>query len=379
MTVYPYDAPLLSTDNRRAIALNIEYAKAKMPADLPRAERLIVEANIKQLLIDNNAVLVAHYYVDPFIQDLALATGGCVGDSLEMARFGQAHSAQTLVVAGVRFMGESAKILSMEKTILMPDLEAECSLDLGCPADEFSAFCDAHPERTVVVYANTSAAVKARADWVVTSSVGIDIVRHLHAQGEAIIWGPDRHLGKYIAQETGADMLLWQGSCLVHNDFKATELEQLKSEYPHAKVLVHPESPDSVVALADVVGSTSKLLQSSYELEEDTFIVATDLGILHEMQKRSPHKQFLPAPTAGESASCKSCAFCPWMAMNGLHGIEQCLVNNSGEVLLTDSLATAARKPLQRMLDFAQSKQQRVTASGDMVADRPLFAKVGAA
>ena len=379
MKNYPYDAPVLSADKRIAIQTDIEYAKAKIPAELPRSERLIVEANIKKLLLEHNAVLVAHYYVDPFIQDLALATGGCVGDSLEMARFGQAHSAQTLVVAGVRFMGESAKILSMEKTVLMPDLEAECSLDLGCPVDEFSAFCDAHPERTVVVYANTSAAVKARADWVVTSSVGIDIIRHLHANGETIIWGPDRHLGKYIAQETGADMLLWQGSCLVHNEFKATELMQLKEEHPEAKVLVHPESPDSVVALADVVGSTSKLLQSTYELEADTFIVATDLGILHEMQKRSPNKRFLAAPTAGESASCKSCAFCPWMAMNGLLAIEQCLIHNSGEVLMTDKLATAAKKPLQRMLDFAATKQQRVAASGDIVKDRPLFEKVGAA
>lgn len=379
MKTYPYDAPLLSTDKSSAIKLNIEYAKAKMPADLPRSERLKVENNIKQLLKDNNAVLVAHYYVDPFIQDLALATGGCVGDSLEMARFGQAHSAQTLVVAGVRFMGESAKILSMEKTVLMPDLEAECSLDLGCPADEFSAFCDAHPERTVVVYANTSAAVKARADWVVTSSVGIDIIRHLHQQDEAIIWGPDRHLGKYIAAETGADMLLWQGSCMVHNEFKATELEQLKAEHPAAKVLVHPESPDSVVALADVVGSTSKLLQSTYEMDADTFIVATDLGILHEMQKRSPNKRFLAAPTAGESASCKSCAFCPWMAMNGLQGIEQCLINHSGEVTMTPELAAAARKPLQRMLDFAESQKQRVATSGDIIKDRALFANVGAA
>lgn len=379
MTSYPYDAPSLSADKRHATALNIEYAKAKIPADLPRSKRLVIEEHIKQLLIDNNAVLVAHYYVDPFIQDLALATGGCVGDSLEMARFGQAHSAQTLVVAGVRFMGESAKILSMEKTVLMPDLEAECSLDLGCPADEFAAFCDAHPERTVVVYANTSAAVKARADWVVTSSVGIDIVRHLHARGEPIIWGPDRHLGKYIARETGADMLLWQGSCMVHNEFKATELEQLKAEHPEAKVLVHPESPDSVVALADVVGSTSKLLKSTYEMDADTFIVATDLGILHEMQKRSPNKRFLAAPTAGESASCKSCAFCPWMAMNGLQGIEQCLTHRSGEILLTPELAAAASKPLQRMLDFAESQQQRVTASGDIVKDRALFANVGAA
>lgn len=379
MKLYPYDAPIMSNDTRIANQMNIDYAHAKIPTELPRNERLKIEKNIKQLLEKHNAVLVAHYYVDPFIQDLALATGGCVGDSLEMARFGQAHSAQTLIVAGVRFMGESAKILSMEKTVLMPDLEAECSLDLGCPADEFSAFCDAHPERTVVVYANTSAAVKARADWVVTSSVGIDIVRHLHAQGERIIWGPDRHLGKYIARETGADMLLWQGSCLVHNEFKAAELLQLKEAHPDAKVLVHPESPDSVVALADVVGSTSKLLQSTYEMDTDTFIVATDLGILHEMQKRSPHKRFLAAPTAGESASCKSCAFCPWMAMNGLEGIEQCLTHHAGEVLLTLELAAAAKKPLQRMLDFAESQKQRVATSGDMIKDRALFANVGAA
>ncbi|MBO6225693.1 MAG: quinolinate synthase NadA [Psychrobacter sp.] len=379
MKIYPYDAPIMSTDARIATQMNIDYARAKIPKDLPRAERIAIEANIKQLLKDKNAVLVAHYYVDPFIQDLALATGGCVGDSLEMARFGQAHSAQTLVVAGVRFMGESAKILSMEKTVLMPDLEAECSLDLGCPADAFAAFCDAHPERTVVVYANTSAAVKARADWVVTSSVGIDIVRYLHAKGEPIIWGPDRHLGKYIARETGADMLLWQGSCLVHNEFKATELIQLKEAYPEAKVLVHPESPDSVVALADVVGSTSKLLQSTYEMDADTFIVATDLGILHEMQKRSPTKRFLAAPTAGESASCKRCAFCPWMAMNGLQGIEHCLTHQSGEILMTPELAAAARKPLQRMLDFAESQKQRVASSGDLVKDRALFANIGAA
>lgn len=379
MKTYPYDAPIMSTDQRIATQMTIEYARAKIPTELPRSERLAVEENIKHLLKVHNAVLVAHYYVDPFIQDLALATGGCVGDSLEMARFGQAHEAQTLVVAGVRFMGESAKILSMEKTVLMPDLAAECSLDLGCPADEFAAFCDTHPERTVVVYANTSAAVKARADWVVTSSVGIDIVRHLHEQGEPIIWGPDRHLGKYIARETGADMLLWQGSCLVHNEFKATELLQLKEEHPDAKVLVHPESPDSVVALADVVGSTSKLLSSTYEMDAETFIVATDLGILHEMQKHSPHKRFLAAPTAGESASCKSCAFCPWMAMNGLTGIEQCLTQQSGEVMLTPELAAAAKKPLQRMLDFAEAQKRRVTASGDITQDRALFANVGAA
>lgn len=379
MNTYPYDSPTLNSNGELSNKLNIEYAKAKIPAELGRSERLEVEANIRRLLQEHNAVLVAHYYVEPFIQELALATGGCVGDSLEMARFGQAHPATTLVVAGVRFMGESAKILSMDKTVLMPDLEAECSLDLGCPIDDFSAFCDAHPDRTVVVYANTSAEVKARADWVVTSSVGLEIVSHLHAQGEKIIWGPDRHLGKYIQKETGADMLLWQGSCIVHNEFKAIELEQLKAENPDALVLVHPESPDSVVALADVVGSTSKLLNATKDMNADTFIVATDLGILHEMQKHSPHKRFLAAPTAGESATCKSCAFCPWMAMNGLKGIEQCLALGTGEIKLDHDLAARALLPLQRMLDFAAEQKRRVQASGDLVADRPLFAKVGAA
>ncbi|CAM4056379.1 quinolinate synthase NadA [Psychrobacter arenosus] len=379
MKIYPYDAPTLNQAGELSNQLNIEYAKAKIPADMSRSERQAVEANIRRLLQQHNAVLVAHYYVDPFIQELALETGGCVGDSLEMARFGQEHPATTLVVAGVRFMGESAKILSMEKTVLMADLEAECSLDLGCPIDDFSAFCDAHPDRTVVVYANTSAEVKARADWVVTSSVGLEIVSHLHANGEKIIWGPDRHLGNYIQKQTGADMLLWQGSCIVHNEFKATELQQLKAEHPDAVVLVHPESPDSVVQLADVVGSTSKLLNATKEMDAKTFIVGTDLGILHEMQKHSPEKRFLAAPTAGESATCKSCAFCPWMAMNGLKGIEHSLETGTGEVHLAPDLAERALKPLQRMLDFAAEQKRRVQASGDIVADRPLFNKVGAA
>lgn len=379
MKIYPYDAPSLNQQGQLSSQLNIEYAKAKIPADMTQSERQEVEANIRSLLQQHNAVLVAHYYVDPFIQELALETGGCVGDSLEMARFGQEHPATTLVVAGVRFMGESAKILSMDKTVLMADLEAECSLDLGCPIDDFSAFCDAHPDRTVVVYANTSAEVKARADWVVTSSVGLEIVSHLHARGEKIIWGPDRHLGNYIQKQTGADMLLWQGSCIVHNEFKAAELQQLKAEHPDAVVLVHPESPDSVVQLADVVGSTSKLLNATKEMDAKTFIVGTDLGILHEMQKHSPEKRFLAAPTAGESATCKSCAFCPWMAMNGLKGIEHSLETGVGEVHLAADLAERALKPLQRMLDFAAQQKRRVQASGDIVADRPLFNKVGAA
>ncbi|HEU4776551.1 MAG TPA: quinolinate synthase NadA, partial [Telluria sp.] len=258
-------------------------AWARTPATPSPAEKTALKERIKRLLKEREAVLVAHYYVDGDLQDLAEETGGCVSDSLEMARFGRDHPAKTLVVAGVRFMGETAKILSPEKRILMPDLDATCSLDLGCPADEFAAFCDANPDRTVVVYANTSAAVKARADWMVTSSIGLDIVAHLHAQGKKILWAPDRHLGSYIQKKTGADMLLWQGSCLVHDEFKGIELDLLKAEHPEAKVLVHPESPAGVVALADVVGSTTQLINAAQTMDATTFIVATDNGILHKM------------------------------------------------------------------------------------------------
>ena len=283
------------------------------------AEPELVEAQksrVRQLLKQTNSVLIAHYYTDAVVQELAEETQGFVGDSLEMARFGARHEANRLVVAGVRFMGESAKILSPEKQVIMPTLEAECSLDLGCPVDEFSAFCDQHPDREVVVYANTSAAVKARADWVVTSSCALDIVDYLDSQGKKLIWGPDKYLGSYIEKHTGADMLLWQSSCIVHEEFKAKGILDLKQVYPDAAVLVHPESPDSVVQVADVVGSTSQLLKSSYELPNQTFIVATDRGIFYKMQQASPDKQFLEAPTAGSGATCKSCAHCPWMAMN---------------------------------------------------------------
>src|SRR3954462_1259672 len=212
-------------------------AWARTPAAPSLEEKAALKERIKRLLKEREAVLVAHYYVDGDLQDLAEETGGCVSDSLEMARFGRDHPAKTLVVAGVRFMGETAKILSPEKRILMPDLDATCSLDLGCPADEFAAFCDQHPDRTVVVYANTSAAVKARSDWLVTSSCALDIVGALKAKGHKILWAPDKHLGGYIQRETGADMVFWNGSCIVHDEFKAFELEDLKRQYPKAKVL----------------------------------------------------------------------------------------------------------------------------------------------
>ena len=335
-----------------------EYlAHAAEPKPLSAEEKARLEARIKAALKEKNAVLVAHYYVDPDIQRLAEESGGCVADSLEMARFGNQHPASTVVVAGVRFMGETAKILNPEKTVLMPTLEATCSLDVGCPVDEFSAFCDEHPDRTVVVYANTSAAVKARADWVVTSSCAQAIVESLDARGEKILWAPDKHLGHWVQKTTGADMLLWNGSCIVHEEFKHRGLEDLKAIYPDAAVLVHPESPDAVVELADVVGSTSQLINAVQTLPNERFIVATDNGIFYKMQQLAPNKILIEAPTAGNGATCRSCAQCPWMAMNGLENLLAVLEAPKGqasnqEVLVDEALRKDALRPLQRMLDF---------------------------
>ena len=251
-------------------------ARAAVQPPLSANERSLLEQEITTLLRDQNAVLVAHYYVNSELQDLAEATGGYVADSLEMARLGLEHPASTVVVAGVRFMGETAKILSPEKRILLVESSAECSLDLNCPSEDFSTFCDQYPKRTVVVYANTSAAVKARADWVVTSSIALDLIRDLTTQGEKLIWAPDKYLGDYIQKQTGADMLLWHASCIVHEEFKGEVLINLKTQYPDAKVLVHPESPPSVIGLADVVGSTGQLIQAAQDLEATIFIVATE-------------------------------------------------------------------------------------------------------
>ncbi len=340
------------------------HAWARVPIEPSPDERAALKDKIRRLLKEKNAVMVSHYYVHPDLQDLAEETGGMVSDSLEMARFGRDHAAQTLVVSGVRFMGETAKIISPEKRVLMPDLDATCSLDLGCPIDEFSAFCDAHPDRTVVVYANTSAAVKARADWMVTSSCALDIVRTLKAQGQKILWAPDRHLGGYIQRETGADMVLWNGACIVHDEFKAFELAALKKEHPKAKVLVHPESPADVVALADAVGSTSAILKAAHEMDGPEFIVATDNGMMHKLRTLNPGKTFIEAPTAGNSATCKSCAHCPWMAMNGLAGVAQVLEAGTNEVHIDPALGLRARLPIDRMLAFTAALKNGQPTAG---------------
>jgi quinolinate synthase len=320
---------------------------------------------IRQLLIRENAVVVAHYYTDPDLQLLADATGGYVSDSLDMARFGNESKADTLVVCGVRFMGETAKILNPEKRVLMPDLEATCSLDIGCPPDQFSAFCDQHPDRTVVVYANTSAAVKARADWMVTSGSAVDVVNHLKAKGEKILWAPDMYLGQYVQDKTGADMVLWQGSCIVHEEFKAKELLELMKLHPQAKVLVHPESPAAVAGLADVVGSTTTMIKAAQQMDAKTFIVATDRGIFYKMQQAAPDKIFIEAPTAGKSATCKSCAHCPWMAMNNLEKLAVTLETGSNEIRVDKAIIERAKRPIQRLLDFAKTQNQVFYGNND--------------
>lgn len=329
---------------------------------LTAEEKAALRAEIKQLLIEQDAVLVAHYYVDADLQSLAEETGGCVADSLEMANFGNTHPAKTIVVAGVKFMGETAKILNPEKRILMPDLGATCSLDEGCPAEAFKAWREEHPDRLALVYANTSAEVKAHADWVVTSGNALQIVRHLHAQGHKLLWAPDRHLGNWIARETNADMLRWQGHCLVHDEFKTQALEELIAANPDATVLVHPESPENVVKLADVVGSTKVMINAVKSLPANKFIVATDAGIFYKMQQLAPHKTLLIAPTSGEGATCQSCAHCPWMAMNSLQNLATVLKTGANCIEVPESIRQQAMLSLNRMLEF--SRQQGLVSAG---------------
>lgn len=341
--------------------INITIPVVTVPAhpvwpELSEEEEKKLTFSIKTMLKEQNGVLVAHYYTDGRLQDLAEETGGCVADSLEMARFGTESSADTLVVAGVRFMGETAKILNHEKRILMPDLGATCSLDEGCPIASFSNFCDQYQDHTVVVYANTSAEVKARSDWVVTSGIALDIIDHLNKKGKKILWAPDKHLGKYVQKATGADMIFWPGSCVVHEEFKAYALQRVRKLHPQAAVLVHPESPESVIDQADVVGSTTALIKAVTTMPHEKFIVATDAGIFNKMRQLAPEKELIEAPTAGEGATCQSCAHCPWMGMNSIHNLAEVLRDGSNEIKISRKLAEKAKIPIQRMLDFAKNK-----------------------
>ena len=306
----------------------------------------------KSLLKNNNAKIIAHYYVDELVQRLAEDTGGLVSDSLEMARYGAKQKESTLIVAGVKFMGETAKILSPDKKILMLDMEATCSLDTGCDYINFKKFCDDHPDREVVVYANTSAEVKSIADWVVTSSMAVSLIEHLTSLGKKLIWAPDKYLGNYVLEKTGADMLLWDGSCIVHEEYKTIELKKMIEEYPDSDVLVHPESPRSIIQMAHVVGSTTRLIEASKSSSKKYIIVATEKGIFYQMKKYSPEKIFLEAPTEGEGATCKSCGRCPWMNLNTVNKVLDVFKSKSNEIILSHDIIAKAKTPIDRMVNF---------------------------
>ncbi|MEM6998255.1 MAG: quinolinate synthase NadA [Pseudomonadota bacterium] len=356
----------MTTDNilERSYSLKREQVPPTIVEQIDDDERAELVDKIKQQLIEQNAVMVAHYYTEPDLQILADETGGYVSDSLDMARFGYESHAETLIVCGVKFMGETAKILNPEKRILMPDLGANCSLDLGCPPEEFSTFCDEHPDHTVVVYANTSAAVKARADWMVTSGSAVDVIKHLTAEGKKIIWAPDKYLGDYVQKKAGADMLIWQGSCIVHEEFKGAELKSLRKERPQATVLVHPESPASVIEQADMVGSTTGIINAVKEMDANEFIIATDKGIFHKIRQAAPNKTLIEAPTAGKSATCVSCAHCPWMAMNSLRKLAQVLDTGKNEIHVKSSVVEKAKISIQRLLEFTKG-QSKTKLAGD--------------
>ena len=308
--------------------------------------------SIKQLLLKNNAKIIAHYYVDEQVQRLAEDTGGFVGDSLEMARYGSKQKETTLIVAGVKFMGETAKILNPNKKVLMLDIEATCSLDTGCDYAEFKEFCDAHNDREVVVYANTSAKVKSISDWVVTSSIAVPLIEHLTSLGKKLIWAPDKYLGNYVIDTTGADMLLWDGSCIVHEEYKTIELKNMIAKHPDCDVLVHPESPRSIIQLANTVGSTTRLIEASKASKKKYIIVATEKGILYQMKKFSPNKIFLEAPTEGEGATCKSCGRCPWMNLNIVQKLLDVFNAKTNEIILSLDIIDKAKKPIDRMINF---------------------------
>jgi quinolinate synthase len=315
------------------------------------SEELVIE-KIKKIVKEENIYLISHYYTDPKIQKITEELNGCVSDSLQMAKAGSTSDSKTIVVSGVKFMGETAKILSPEKRIIMPTLEATCSLDLGCPADDFKKFCESYPDREIVVYANTSADVKALADWVVTSSIALEVVDYLDAKGKKILWAPDKHLGSYIRNQTKADMIMWDGACVVHEEFKHEGLKKLIKLHPDAEILVHPESPSSVVELADCVGSTSQLINYANSSIAKKFVVATDKGIFYQLLKNNPEKEFYEAPTAGNGATCNSCSMCPWMGMNSIMNLYDAVKNKTNEISLDEEIMKKARISLDRMVNF---------------------------
>ena len=313
--------------------------------DAPVEEGLDLRKEIQRLKKEKDAVVLAHYYQKGEIQDVA----DFIGDSLALARIAQTLPNRMIVLCGVHFMGETAKILCPAKKVVVPDMNAGCSLADSCKADEFEAFIKEHPGHTVVSYVNTSAAVKALTDVVVTSSNAKNIVDQLPAD-EKIIFGPDRNLGNYINSVTGREMLLWNGACHVHEQFSLEKILQLKSEHPQAKVLVHPECKKSVVLVADKVGSTAALLNYALESDANEFIVATESGILHQMIKKCPGKMFIPAPPEDSTCACNDCSF---MKLNTLEKLYNSMKYEQPEIIVNPEIAEAARRPIERMLEMS--------------------------
>ncbi len=312
----------------------------------PVPEGVDIKTEIRRMCKEKNAVIMAHYYTDGEVQDIA----DFIGDSLALAQKAAQTDADIIVMCGVHFMGETNKILCPDKVVLVPDLNATCSLAESCPAREFEAFVKAHPDHTVISYVNTTAATKALTDVVVTSSNARQIVESF-PQEEKIIFGPDQNLGNYINSITGRNMLLWNGACHVHEKFSLEKILQLKAEHPKAKILVHPECKGAVVKVADKVGSTAALLKFSISDEATEFIVATESGILHEMQKACPHKTFIPAPPEDSTCACNECNFMKLITMQKLYN---CLKYEWPTVEVDKDVAAKAVKPINRMLEISQ-------------------------
>lgn len=301
-------------------------------------------AEILNLKKELNAVILAHYYQESEIQDLA----DFVGDSLELAKKAKITDADVIVFAGVHFMAETAKILNPNKPVLLPDLEAGCSLADSCPAPLFKAFREKHPEHLAITYINCSAAVKALSDIICTSSNAEKIINQIPKE-QPILFAPDRNLGKYLSKKTGRDMLLWDGTCIVHETFSERKIIDLQTEYPDAKLIAHPECEEAILQRADFVGSTSKLLQFTKDDPSLSYIVATEVGIIHQMQKASPHKTFIPAPP---DKSC-NCNECPFMKLNTLEKLYLCMKNGKPEITMDKETLVKALKPIERMLEMS--------------------------
>lgn len=314
--------------------------------DAPIPEGIDLKAEIDRLRKEKNAVILAHYYQTGEIQDIA----DFVGDSLALAQWAAKMEASVLVMCGVHFMGETAKILCPEKKVLVPDLNAGCSLADSCPAVEFERFVKAHPGHTVISYVNTTAAVKAVTDIVVTSTNARQIVESLPKE-EKIIFGPDRNLGNYINSITGREMLLWDGACHVHEQFSLAKILELKQQYPDAAVITHPECKEAVVAVSDFVGSTAALLKYTIQSDKTRFIVATESGVIHEMRKRSPHKEFIPAPPEDGTCACNECNY---MRMNTMEKLYNCLKYEMPEIYVDETVRQKAIRPIRRMLEISE-------------------------